>query len=121
MYLYLNQDRLKELYKIVIAENEKPNEGEEEEEEEEGEDGEDEDKKKKKKKKGPKQAKSAYIIYTSASRSKVKADHPELSNKELMSKLGEMWKALSSEDKVEWIAKADEDKKRFGDLFLHRH
>jgi hypothetical protein len=60
-------------------------------------------KEKKEKKAGPKAAKSAYIIYTTEMRPKVKEEHPEYSPPEMMSKLGEMWKALSDSEKEKYI------------------
>jgi hypothetical protein len=45
-------------------------------------------------------------------RAKVKEENPDIDAKEIVSKLAEMWKALSEEEKIEWNEKADEDKKR---------
>ncbi len=58
------------------------------------------------------QAKTAYIIFSSSMRAKVKEENPDIDAKEIVSKLAEMWKALSEEEKIEWNEKADEDKKR---------
>ncbi len=43
----------------------------------------------------------------------MKEEHPELKTSEIMTKLGEMWKNLSAEDKIQWNEKAEEDKKRY--------
>ncbi|BDA50575.1 probable high mobility group protein B2 at N-terminal half [Coccomyxa sp. Obi] len=61
-----------------------------------------------------KRAKSAYIFFVSEKRPAVKADHPELGFGELTKKLGEMWKAMSAEEKAPYEAMAMEDKNRAG-------
>ena len=74
------------------------------------------DKKGKKKKKdpnAPKRPRSAYILYCQENRSAVKTANPDFKPSELMSKLGEMWKNLSKEDKQEFVEQAESDKERY--------
>lgn len=75
------------------------------------------DKKKNKHKDEPKKPKSPYICFCSEMRSKVLEDEPDLDNKKIMSRLGELWKALSDDEKVKWNDIAAEDKKRYEDEF----
>ena len=46
-------------------------------------------------------------------RPKIKEEQPEISFKEMGTKLGQMWKELSDEEKAPWQEKADEDKVRY--------
>uniref|UniRef100_A0A383VNM5 HMG box domain-containing protein n=1 Tax=Tetradesmus obliquus TaxID=3088 RepID=A0A383VNM5_TETOB len=57
-------------------------------------------------------AKSAYMLFADDKRTQVKADHPELSFGELGHKLGELWKALSEEDKTAYNDRAAAEKVR---------
>ena len=59
----------------------------------------------------PKKGRNAYIIYTVEQREAVKQQFPELKNKKLMAKLGELWKALSDEEKKLYETKAAKEKK----------
>ena len=55
---------------------------------------------KKKKRKGePKGALSSYILFTIETRPIIAEKFPDLKGKEIMSKLGEMWKEISDEKK----------------------
>ena len=42
---------------------------------------------------------SAYLLYTATIRAEVKKANPDMANKDLMRKLGEMWKDLSESEK----------------------
>ncbi|EGD83446.1 hypothetical protein PTSG_04053 [Salpingoeca rosetta] len=64
-------------------------------------------------KRGPKKAKTAYALWSSSARSKLKEQHPDLSFGELSKKLGQAWQDLADEDKAEWNEKAKEDRQRY--------
>ncbi|EFN57358.1 hypothetical protein CHLNCDRAFT_142731 [Chlorella variabilis] len=56
---------------------------------------------------------NAYMQYVNANRGQVKADHPELGNKELTSKLGELYRGLGAEEKKKYEDAAAADKQRY--------
>ena len=58
----------------------------------------------------PKRGRSAYILFGMDKRATVKTDFPELTNKEIMSKLGELWSATTPEEKKPYEEKAAEEK-----------
>ncbi len=68
----------------------------------------------KKAKDAPKNAKSAYMFFCQEMRSSVKEENPELSPKEITTKLGAMWKEIKdNEEEVEkynQLASADKDR-----------
>lgn len=68
---------------------------------------------KKKDKDAPKKALSGFMFYSNAVRDQVKADNPGIAFGEVGKKIGEMWKALSAEDRAPYDAKAEEDKSRY--------
>jgi len=70
-------------------------------------------KKKQKDPNQPKKAKTAYLFFSAEKRGEVKKNNPDLSNKEIMTELGQMWSSLSKEDKKEFEEKATEDKERY--------
>jgi hypothetical protein len=51
--------------------------------------------------------------FSSAKRAQVKEDNPGISFGETGKKLGEMWKALSADDKKEYEALAAKDRQRY--------
>lgn len=61
----------------------------------------------------PKKQRSAYIIFCSANRDNVKQLHPGLSNTEVTSMLGKMWKAITPDDKKHYESLAAQDKDRY--------
>lgn len=61
----------------------------------------------------PKAALSAYFIFTSENRDKIKEKNPDMKNTQVLSEIGAMWKALSEDQKAHYQKLADEDKKRF--------
>jgi hypothetical protein len=71
------------------------------------------DKKKNKHKDEPKKPLSPYICFCTNMRNKVVEDFPDLDNKSVMTKLGELWKSLSDDEKEEWNEAASDDKKRY--------
>jgi len=75
--------------------------------------------KKQKHKDAPKKAKSSYICFCNEMRASVKEDFPELDNKQIISKLGELWQGISSDDKKlkKWNQLAEQDKKRYEDEY----
>mmetsp|Transcript_31469 Transcript_31469/g.63472 ORF Transcript_31469/g.63472 Transcript_31469/m.63472 type:complete len:824 (+) Transcript_31469:221-2692(+) len=70
-------------------------------------------KKKKKDPNAPKNAKSAYLYFSSAKRDEIKAANPDATFGQIGKLLGEEWKKISDDDKVEFEEKAEEDKKRY--------
>jgi structure-specific recognition protein 1 len=69
--------------------------------------------KKVKDKNAPVGAKSAYIIFSTEQRSAIKEANPDLSFGQLTSKIAEVWKGLSKEQKEPYELKAQDDKKRY--------
>ena len=70
----------------------------------------------KKSKDAPKNAKSAYIIFCQEMRVTVKEENPDLSSKEILTKLGAMWKDIKDTDEVEkYNQLATNDKDRYKD------
>jgi hypothetical protein len=61
----------------------------------------------------PKGKKSAYIIFSSENRAKVKEENPDLKSSEILSKLGAEWKALSDKKKEKYNKLAEADKERY--------
>lgn len=63
----------------------------------------------------PKKPKSAYICFCHGNREYAKERFPESDNREIMVRLGELWREISddSEKTKEWRTKAEEDKKRY--------
>lgn len=63
--------------------------------------------------KKPKGAKNAYIYFCMENRQNVKNSNPKLDNKNITKLLSNMWKNLTSHERVSYQAKADQDKIRF--------
>jgi len=61
--------------------------------------------KKKKDPNAPKRPLSAYFIWMGENRESVKSSNPDLDNKQLLSKLGELWGELTEEDKQPYAEK----------------
>mmetsp|Transcript_18496 Transcript_18496/g.26118 ORF Transcript_18496/g.26118 Transcript_18496/m.26118 type:complete len:953 (+) Transcript_18496:319-3177(+) len=61
----------------------------------------------------PKGAKSAYILFLSEQREKIKAKNPDLNFAELSKKVGATFKALSDEEREKWDQLAKQDKQRY--------
>jgi len=71
------------------------------------------DKGEKKDPEAPKGAKNAYIFFCNDVRATVKADNASFKATEIVKKMGEMWKGVSSAKKAEYQEMADDDKKRY--------
>lgn len=74
--------------------------------------------KKKKKRKtkdpdAPKRPLGPYFYYFKANNSKVKQEHPEFIQKEVVSKIAQDWKELSDEQKQPFVEQSNEDKQRY--------
>lgn len=54
-----------------------------------------------------------YTNFCTDSCKKVKEKHPDFSAGQISKELGEMWRALSAEDKQVYETKSDEDKQRY--------
>ena len=66
--------------------------------------------------KSVKQNRSSYILYCSATREQVKTENPDIKNRDILVELGKRWKVEkeSNSDVYKlYVAKAEEDKKRF--------
>jgi len=72
-------------------------------------------KKKKKDPNAPKRPVNSFLLYSKQVRPKVKEDpqYKDLDNTSIGKKVGEMWKALSVEEKKPFVDEADQDKERY--------
>uniref|UniRef100_A0A3B4FZX6 High mobility group box 2a n=1 Tax=Pundamilia nyererei TaxID=303518 RepID=A0A3B4FZX6_9CICH len=70
-------------------------------------------KKKKKDPNAPKKPPSAFFIFTSEHREKIKADNPGISITDIAKKSGEMWKKMSTTDKAPYKAKYAKLKEKY--------
>lgn len=61
----------------------------------------------------PKRAWPAFFFFQNTTREKLKRDNPEMSQKELVSKLGEMWRSMSDSDKKPYLDQERKDKARY--------
>lgn len=61
----------------------------------------------------PKRAWPAFFFFQNTTREKLKRDNPEMSQKELVSKLGEMWRSMSDSDKKPYLDQEKKDKARY--------
>jgi len=61
----------------------------------------------------PKRPKSSYIIFCGAKRDEIKKKNPDIKAKDILSKLGEMWKALNDKQKKKYVDEANKDKERY--------
>lgn len=68
---------------------------------------------KKKDPNAPKKALSAFMYFSNANRERVKTANPGIPFGQVGKLLGEEWKALSAEDKVQYEAQAAKDKERY--------
>ncbi|KAL7567414.1 hypothetical protein ACA910_021377 [Epithemia clementina (nom. ined.)] len=88
----------------------------ERDEDDDEEDDEGSPKKRKKSKKdpnAPKKAQSAYILYASKMRSKIKEDNPDAGFGDLTKLVSEKFKSLSPEERKKWDDRAEQDKQRY--------
>ncbi|XP_039859502.1 deoxyribonuclease 1 like 4, tandem duplicate 1 isoform X2 [Simochromis diagramma] len=70
-------------------------------------------KKKKKDPNAPKKPPSAFLIFTSEQREKIKVDNPGISITDIAKKFGEMWKKMSTTDKAPYEAKYAKLKEKY--------
>lgn len=70
-------------------------------------------KKKKKDPNAPKKPPSAFLIFTSEHREKIKVDNPGISITDIAKKFGEMWKKMSTTDKAPYEAKYAKLKEKY--------
>lgn len=74
-------------------------------------------KRKKKSKKNrngkPKRGRTAYILFSMASRKELSKNLPELKGKEIMTRIGEMWRKTSDEDKRPFVEESKEEMDRY--------
>lgn len=68
---------------------------------------------KKKDPNAPKRSLSAYMFFANENRDIVRAENPGISFGLVGKLLGEKWKALTDDDKVPYLTKAETDKKRY--------
>jgi hypothetical protein len=69
--------------------------------------------KKKKDPNAPKRGMTAFMYFSNEMRPKVKAQNPEMSFGDMGKKLGEMFRALTPEEKRKYEKKAEDDKDRY--------
>lgn len=70
-------------------------------------------KSKKKDPKFPKRPRSAYLFFSTSKGKELKEQNPTMPQPEIMKKCGELWQALSEEDRKPFVKSSDEDKERF--------
>lgn len=63
--------------------------------------------------KQPKRSWPAFFFFQNETRSDIKKNNPELSQKDLVSKLGEVWRGLSEEEKKPYFDQERKDKARY--------
>ncbi|VVT57018.1 uncharacterized protein SAPINGB_P005493 [Magnusiomyces paraingens] len=68
---------------------------------------------KKKDPNAPKRSLSAYMFFANEKRDEVRNENPGISFGQIGKVLGEKWKALSEEEKIPFVEKAETDKKRY--------
>ena len=61
----------------------------------------------------PKRGRSAYIFFCGEKREEVKQKNPKISNTEILSEMGKMWKVLNDKKKKPYVEMAEADKKRY--------
>ena len=67
----------------------------------------------KEKKDGPKRGQTSFLYFSKDKRAEILAEHPGLPLPEVSKKLGELWKAATAEDKVQYEDLAKTDKERY--------
>lgn len=67
----------------------------------------------------PKKPRSAYILFSMEKRPEVLAENPDLKAKEVMRKLGKLWKELPESQKEEYKDKQSEEKAAYERLMKH--
>jgi hypothetical protein len=73
----------------------------------------DKDKKPKKDPNAPKRAMTSFLQFSNEQRPKIKTEHPSMTFGELGKKIGEMFRALSAEEKEKYEKLAKIDKERY--------
>jgi hypothetical protein len=61
----------------------------------------------------PKRPKTSYIYFSLDKREEINKSNPELSTKDIMKKIGNLWKSLSDKEKEPYIKLSEQDKKRY--------
>ena len=61
----------------------------------------------------PKKPMSAYMFYCTSNRETLKQEFQDISNKELLVKIGESWRSMAGDDKQVYFDKADADRERY--------
>ncbi|PKY45918.1 hypothetical protein RhiirA4_401798 [Rhizophagus irregularis] len=61
----------------------------------------------------PKRNLTAYMFFSMEYREKVRQDHPNATFGEIGKLLGKKWKDMSEKEKIPYVNKAEEDKKRY--------
>jgi len=72
----------------------------------------------------PKVSKNAYLFFGEEIRNKLKSEIEGITPKQIMERTGELWKSISESEKAKYVAKAEEDKKRYQqelDVFKAKH
>jgi high mobility group protein B2 len=74
---------------------------------------------KKKDPNAPRRPPSAFFVFCSEHRPKIKSEHPGLSIGDTAKKLGEMWSEQSAKDKQPYEQKVDKLKEKYEKILLH--
>ena len=61
----------------------------------------------------PKRGRTAYILFSMASRKELSKNLPELKGKKIMTRIGEMWRKTSDEDKRPFVEESKEEMDRY--------
>ena len=62
---------------------------------------------------GPLPPRSAYLLFSAATRPQLRTDHPDATFAELSKMIGELWKALDKAEMKQWKQQSDDDKERY--------
>jgi hypothetical protein len=61
----------------------------------------------------PKRPKTSYILFCVNKREEISESNPNLSAKEIIQELGNMWRSLSDDEKTEYVTLSNKDKHRY--------
>jgi len=61
----------------------------------------------------PKRPLGAYFFYFKENNTKVRGEHPEFIQKQIVSKIAKDWKALTDDEKAPFVERSNADKQRY--------
>ena len=56
---------------------------------------------------------SPFLFFSNEKRNQLRTDHPELKMTDISSKLGELWRNMSDEERAPYVEKSKEDRDRY--------